>query len=297
MKSEVLAIVVSFNGMSWISRCVSSVAESGADLLVIDNGSTDGTPEWLRSEGIEVISRDDNPGFGAANNIGIALALSRGYDYVYLLNQDAWLCDRCLERMLSVFKSDAAVGYGVLSPVQFDASGKKLDANFEKKCGRALKDSGWSRRKGGGPSVLEVPFVMAAHWLVSAYALRMVGGFSPAFKQYGEDDNWLHRLHYLGMKCGIVPSAVGVHDRAGRKPFKAQRMHLKCIATVVKLSNPSNSLVGRMFLEPLELFGMGCLHFSTIPWRFIPALLKRYPELMRLRRRSKSCGAFLDAGK
>jgi len=293
MKSEVLAIVVSFNGMRWISRCVSSVLESGADLVVIDNGSTDGTVEWLRSEGIEVIVREDNPGFGAANNIGISLALSRSYDYVYLLNQDAWLCDYCLERMLSAFKSKAAVGYGVLSPVQFDASEKKLDSNFDRKCGRLLKDAGWSRRKGGGPTVVEVPFVMAAHWLVSAYALRMVGGFSPAFKQYGEDDNWLHRLHFLGLKCGVVTSARAVHDRADRKPVKAQRMRMKCIATVVKFSNPDNSLIARAFLEPLELFGMGCLHFSTIPWRYIPTLLKRYPELIRLRRKSKSSGAFL----
>lgn len=293
MNSEILVIVVTFNGMQWIERCVESVRDSGADLLVVDNGSSDGTPEWLLSEGVEVVSREDNPGFGAANNIGIRTALERGYAFVYLLNQDAWLCDGCLENVLKVFNSPDAAGYGVLSPVQFEASMKKLDKNFERKCGTPLKDAGWTRRKGGGPAVVEVPYVMAAHWMVSLFALKTVGCFSPAFRQYGEDDNWIHRLHFHGMKCGVVPSASAVHDRASRKPAKAQKMHLKCIATVVKVSNPSCALVWRLILEPLELFGMGCIHFSTIPWRFIGTLIKRYPELIRLRRKSRAAGAFL----
>lgn len=296
MNSEILVIVVTFNGMQWMERCVESVRESGADLLVIDNGSSDGTPEWLRSEGVEVISREDNPGFGAANNIGIRLSLERGYSYVYLLNQDAWLCEGCLENMLKTFNSGDAVGYGVLSPLQFDASMKKLDKNFDRKCGGSLKDAGWSRRRGGGEAVVEVPFVMAAHWMVSLFALKTVGGFSPAFRQYGEDDNWIHRLHFHGLKCGVVTGASAVHDRSTRKPTKARKMHLKCIAAVVKVSNPSCKLIGRLLLEPLELLGMGCLHFSTIPWRFIPTLIKRYPELVRLRRESRKAGAFLTNG-
>ena len=141
MNSEILVIVVSFNGLQWLDRCVESVRDSGADLLVIDNGSSDGTVGWLRSEGVEVIECPDNPGFGAANNIGIRKALERGYSYAYLLNQDAWLCEGCLSTLLEVFNSKDAVGYGVLSPLQFDSSLKRLDKNFERKCGRELKDA------------------------------------------------------------------------------------------------------------------------------------------------------------
>ena len=293
MNSEILVIVVAFNGLRWIERCVESVSNAGADLLLIDNGSTDGTREWLASQGIETLHRDDNPGFGAANNIGLKLALERGYGYVYLLNQDAWLCDGCLEQMLRVFRSEDAAGYGVLSPLQYEGSGRKLDRNFARKCRSRLEDAGWTKRKGGGPAVVEVPFVMAAHWMISLYALKTVGGFSPAFKQYGEDDNWLQRLHFHGLKCGVVPAAKAVHDRPQDKAPKAKRMTLKCISTVVKVSNPSNLLVGRLLLEPLELLGMGCIHFSTIPWRFIGTLIKRYPSLVRYRRQSRRPGAFL----
>ena len=92
---KVLAIVVTFNGMKWLERCLGSLRDScpRPDVLVVDNGSTDGTREWVRENcpEVEMVLRDDNPGFGAANNIGLRLALERGYDYVYLLNQDAWV--------------------------------------------------------------------------------------------------------------------------------------------------------------------------------------------------------------
>ena len=78
---------------------------------------------------------------------------------------------------------------------------------------------------------------MAAHWLVSRGALRKVGGFSPAFRQYGEDDNYIDRLHWHGFSCGVGPAASAVHDRSGRSLPKEGRMRLKCVAPVVKLSN------------------------------------------------------------
>lgn len=285
-----LAIVVTYNAMKWAERCLGSLRSSGLrpDVLVVDNGSTDGTREFVRDRfpEVELVFSDGNPGFGAANNIGLRLALERGYDFVYLLNQDAWVEKDTLSTLVAASRPD----YGVLSPLQLDASGR-LDSQFSRKCSRWLKAA--SAVAPDPRLVVDVPFVMAAHWLVSRGALELVGGFSPAFSQYGEDDNFIDRLHWRGLHCGVVPSAKAVHDRAGRKTPREKRMRLKCIAVVVRLSDPGRCWLWRRLTCPIELVGMSLKNFSLAPVRFIPELRARIPELGRLRKESMKKGAFL----
>lgn len=277
-------IIVTYNSAKWVDRCLGSLRSSTikADIIVIDNASADNTVQQIRKSypEVRIIESKSNLGFGAANNIGLREALLKDYDFVYLLNADAWVEPDCFERLLGGFKP----GFGVLSPLQKDAQGN-LDSNFAKKTSKYLRSS--------HEDTVEVPFVMAAHWMISREALRTVGGFSPSFTQYGEDDNWIHRLHFHGLKAGVVPSACAVHDRASRKDSKGRRMILKCISTVVKLSNPGRCLAWMMLREPLELIGMSLKNASVTPLKFLPVFLGRYPEIIRDRKLSKNKGAFL----
>ncbi len=287
---KVLAIVVTYNAMKWVQKCLGSLFDSRMrpDVLVVDNGSTDGTREYVRERfpEAELILSDGNQGFGAANNVGLRLALERGYDFVYLLNQDAWVERDTLSLLVAAARPD----FGILSPVQNDASGR-LDSWFSRKCSKYLKAA--SVVAPSPRTVVGVPFVMAAHWLISRKALQEVGGFSPAFSQYGEDDNYIDRLHWRGLRCGVVPSAKAVHDRAGRKTSREKKMRLKCIAVVVRLSDPGRCWLWRRLAYPLELAGMSLKNFSLIPLRFIPELHSRIPELRRIRKESKKKRAFL----
>lgn len=287
---RLLAIIVTYNAMRWLDRCIGSLLRSSLrpDILVIDNGSSDGTREHVVSAfpEVELVCNAENMGFGAANNIGLRKAVSGGYDFAYLMNQDAWVESETLQLLVSAHSPE----FGILSPVQNDASGH-MDLRFSRKCGKYLACCGAS--SGNVLTVVEVPFVMAAHWLVSIDAIRTVGGFSPAFPHYGEDDNFIDRLHWHGLKCGVVAEASAVHDRADRNLPKEKRMRLKCVAPVVKLSNPGGCLFFRMLIEPAELAVMSLKNLSMLPLRQIPVLVGRYPELKRLRRESKARGAFL----
>lgn len=305
--ARILVTIVTYNARPWIDKCLESLRTSSVpvDVLVVDNASPDGTADYIHDfhPDVELLENASNSGFGAANNIGLRRMLEGKYDYVYLLNQDAWVEKDTLEILLRNWKD----GYGILSPVQLSAKGK-MDKQFEKKCGKLLKDA--PKGLDGAKRVVEVPFVMAAHWLVSRKAVETVGGFSPAFSQYGEDDNYIDRLHHFGLKVGVVPDAKAVHDRDGRdkapkgssrevkdackKAARERRMRLKCVATVVKLSNPDHSPLARIFVEPLELLGMTVKNFSLIPVKYIPTLVRRYPELLRLRKASRKGSAFLD---
>ena len=288
--AKVLVIIVSWNAKKWIRKSLNSVEASSlpADVLLIDNGSTDGTLTLVRKEfpAVRILEMEDNLGFGAANNRGLRIALDEGYPFAYLLNQDAWLEADTLERLVAAHKPE----WGILSPMQLDARGRR-DKRFDKKCGKYIDPalSGYH----SDSLVVEVPFVMAAHWLLSRRAIETVGGFSPAFRQYGEDDNWIDRLHWHSLRCGVVPAARAVHDRAGRRPSREKRMELKCIATVVKASDPNRNWTWMKIREVLELVGMGIKNFSRIPWKYIPVLRGRFPELARLRAESTKKGAFL----
>ncbi len=181
MKS-VLVIVVTHNGKHWLDRCLGSVSAGGvpisgtlpakkadfdggvpkngtlpavqAELYVWDNDSTDGSADFVAANypQAHLVRSADNLGFAQPNNAGMQYALDKGYDYVYLLNQDAWLESGALEILVSA--SQANPEYAVLSPLQMTDGYKELDAIFKKILRFAQNDR-----------VAEVKFVMAAHWL------------------------------------------------------------------------------------------------------------------------------------
>lgn len=313
--NKVLVILVTYNGMHWIDRCLQSLeaSQEPLDVFVVDNGSTDGTVARIRETAsgwfgktdrngrgtwlVDLVERSDNPGFGRANNLGLEFALERGYKYVYLINQDAWIFPDTVSKLLDAFHKDRKkMSFGVLSPLQMSGSGQRLDPRFEAGCGKYLPlNSTGTRIISLHPEeTVRVPFVMAAHWMIRRECLEAVGGFSPAFTQYGEDDNWLHRAQHAGFAAGVVPGAKAVHDRGMRPESFERKMQLKCVSTVVKVSDPNAFLAWRLVREPLELLAMSVIHRSSIPLKFIPKLVSRYPELVRLRRASVKHGAFLD---
>ena len=298
--TEILTIVVTYNGMKWIDRCLGSVRASVApsDILVVDNGSSDGTRDWVREHFPEakVSENKENLGFGAANNIGLRHALSHSYKYVYLLNQDAWVFPETFGTLVRAFEEDGTTGssglrkntgkpVGILSPVQMEAGRDRMDAQFLKHCGKALDNT--------SEEIVRVPFVMAAHWMVSRECLEAVGGFSPAFPHYGEDLDFIHRAAYKGFAAAVVRTASAVHDRADRPRPKDYRMKLKVVTARTAVTNPDTkplpSLIGQSVILALQ----GVRHLSIIPWKGIGELWKSYGRLLRFREDSLGKGAFL----
>ena len=307
---KLLTIIVTYNGMKWLDRCLGSLRESSVptDVLVVDNGSTDGTLEYIPSAfpQVQLVSTGANLGFGKANNIGLQKAVNEGYDYVYLLNQDAWVAPDTFEKLIGAMKLSPE--YGILSPMQLTASWESLDPRFVRWCPPAAWDE-WKDQSAclssdlssdsqsvssGRQSVRPVNFVMAAHWMISRACFTKVGGFSPAFAHYGEDDNYVHRAQYHGFKVGILSSAGAVHDREMRPMTKAGSMRLKCVASLVKVSNPQNNFMFRCIFQPVELLAISLRYGSWSVFKYIFKLVASYPRLRRLRQSSLVPGAFLE---
>ena len=282
---RLLVVIVTYNGMQWLERCIGSVMSSSvpADIFICDNGSTDGTADFIEKHypSVHLVRSENNLGFARANDLGFRHALDGGYDFVYLLNQDAWVLPDTFSKLMDAFDSG---NWGLLSPLQMRPDLTTPDKRFKKHYHGPLAPS---------DNVFPVRFVMAAHWMISSECLQKTGLFSPAFYHYGEDNNYCDRVRFHGFGTGVLPSAMGVHDRQARKRSKEARISLNCQYSKVCLSNPGSSFFLQSLWQPFRQCLMALVWWSFIPLKNIPELVGEYPSLKKWRKESLSEGAFI----
>lgn len=240
---KILVIIVSYNFERWMDRCLGSLrrSEQPADVIVVDNASQDHTVRLVRERYPEVrlIQSTENLGFGRANNLGMKVALEEGYDYVFLLNQDAWIDRNTLGTLASLCASHPQ--YGILSPTHLTGSGDRLDHGFA--CYARLNSL---EELAAGPCAdrtppIPLPFVNAAFWMIPVAVLRRVGGFCPLFYHYGEDVDYVNRLHRHGYRVGYTPAVFGCHDREYRRTDHKTWLRYEQIYQLTEYANINRS--------------------------------------------------------
>lgn len=211
---KVCTIIASYNFEKWIEPCLKSLRNSSlaTQVVVIDNNSNDNTCEIIFEQYPEVvlIQNSNNLGFGRANNEGFKYAIEHGYDYVFLLNQDAWINDDMLCRLIDASKNNP--DYGIISPIHLNGDGDKLDFGFSTYSSLKNKEHAESVLN----EITECEFINAAMWLIPVSVLNSVGGFAPIFPHYGEDVDYAHRMRYFKYRIGYVKGAYACHDREHR---------------------------------------------------------------------------------
>ena len=213
---KVGVIIVTFNGMKWINKCLTSLSHSQCDLeiVVVDNASEDDTVAFIRSSFPNVLINQSktNIGFGQANNVGLSHAIYKNWNYAFLLNQDAEIYPGSIKGLVEVAENNK--DFGILSPIHLDASGEQLDLSFFYYLNRNSNNGLISELLLKKPlaDLYSFDMVNAAAWLLPMHSVRKVGGFSPLFFLYGEDDNYCQRMRYHGFKIGVYPHAAIKHD-------------------------------------------------------------------------------------
>jgi len=217
-------------------------SETSVQVIAIDNGSVDGTIEKLKKDysEVELIETGKNLGFGKANNIGLKRALDNNIDYIFLLNQDAWIEADTISKLIVVAKNNAE--FGILSPIHLNAIGDRLDFKFKNYLIHSIGDDLYSDlilKKDQTKAIYNIRFVNAAAWLIRSEILRKIGGFDPLFSHYGEDDDYINRLIYHKYKVGIVAQTYIYHDREERKVD--WNMNRNYISELIELKNINTS--------------------------------------------------------
>jgi GT2 family glycosyltransferase len=219
---KIFTIVVTYNGMHWYERCFGSLKNSvvPVQIVAVDNASSDGTVDYIKKHytWITLIESEKNLGFAKANNLGLRYALDHGADYVFLLNQDAWINQpETIATLIHLSKNHPE--YSILSPLQLYGSGKKIEHETLMHFARHAKSNNdfiSDLYLGDVKDIYNVPYACAVCWLLPVRILNEIGGFDPLFYHYGEDDNFIQRVKYFGYQVGICPRVSISHDIESR---------------------------------------------------------------------------------
>ncbi len=296
----VYTIMVTYNGIAWVQKALQSITGQ-SKVIVIDNASTDATTAIIERNFPEIIlvKNASNLGFGQANNLGIRMALQAGADYIFLMNQDVYVQPETINLLVDAIKIDYTIG--VCSPLHKDGNGKHLDRLFEtyisnnKELVEELAEEYYTQK------TYTVHFVNAAAWLIKREVLEKIGGFDPIFFHYGEDENFIQRIHYNKKKVVVVPESVIMHDRQDRKHpvpelfsqryIKSWEKHLK---VVYANPNKAHNLKKRASKEIIKLSKMtiknllqGKFNMARKYWKLRSSVTPLFQEIQESRNLSK----------
>ena len=203
--------------------CLASLRRAdlcGGEIIVIDNGSRDGSVETLRAAdpSLRILALPENQGYAGGNNAGLRLAMAEGAERVLVLNNDTLVAPdflACLMRALDDSPEAAAVCaavHRVDRPEMLDVA--YADVDFLHRCAvrlrgvNALPSEGFANRQ-------EVPAVIGCCILFRAEALGAVGLFDEEFFAYHEDIDWSLRAREAGWTLLYEPFARVLHAHSG----------------------------------------------------------------------------------
>lgn len=235
--AKVFTVIVTYNGATWISKCINSLLNSTVktNIIIVDNASTDNTLELIQpffSE-LTLIRNTENKGFGEANNQGMLLAIHQQADFCFLLNQDAYVFKNTISLLVDSFKDPE---YGIISPLQLNGKGDEIDDKLKSYIVNNYSEEVAIKILAEDESIhtakpYPMRFVNAAAWMISGSCLMKTGLFHPAFYHYGEDNNYSSRVQYHGMKLGLLSTARVIHDRKDQQDL-SENILLRKLKTI-----------------------------------------------------------------
>jgi GT2 family glycosyltransferase len=229
MGSLVSVVVVNFNGRRLIGACLDSLRRQTYcqhEVIVVDNGSTDGSAEWIHANypEVQLVALSTNRGFAGGNNAGIDVA--RGA-FVATINNDARAEPSWIEEMVRVVHGREDVGM-VAAKLLFADAPTTINS-----AGIAIDRAGfaWDRLGGcsdGPDETIEVFGPCAGAALYRRELLDDVGGFDEDFFMYLEDVDLAWRARLAGWRCLYAPRARVLHDHSATavdtSPFKGYHL-------------------------------------------------------------------------
>jgi N-acetylglucosaminyl-diphospho-decaprenol L-rhamnosyltransferase len=219
---RVSVIVVSWNAREHLAACLDRLShQEPHELIVVDNGSTDGGLDMLRARDDLRLIELENPGFGAANNVGAEHASGR---YLLLLNSDCELRAGTLDMLADYLDRDPQVA--VVGPML-----RFPDGRLQRSMGRApslltelLNKTMlhrifpyWTYSPGTYYSERDADWVTAACMLVRRDAFAAVEGFDEHFFMFMEDLDLCKRVRDAGYRVRYTPAAEAVHHLGGSR--------------------------------------------------------------------------------
>jgi GT2 family glycosyltransferase len=216
---RVAAVILNLNGWEVLRQCLPSVLASTyepLDVIVVDNGSTDSSPEYVRRDfpSVHLIECEENKGFATGNNLGIEAARRAGNDYVFVLNNDTTIAPDCIEQLVKRALTDSRIGAVAPRILFMNPPDRIWSAGGSYNMWRGVARHAGLRAPAGSPRwnrPRAITFATGCAVLLSATALSEVGDFDDSLFAYNEDADLSYRLRKAGWEIYYEPRAVVWH--------------------------------------------------------------------------------------
>jgi GT2 family glycosyltransferase len=256
---SVSAIVPVWNGRELLARLLDSLERQtvrAAEVLVVDNGSTDGAPELAGLRGARVIEMGRNAGFAAAVNRGIREAQG---EWVAVLNSDVELAPDYLELLGAAL--DASGAWFATGRILSAGDPGRIDGTFDVVCRGAVA---WRVGHGcpDGPVFRVEQSIWSAPWTAALFRAELFGRtglLEERFESYYEDVDFGLRCAALGLAGRYVPAAVAWH----RGSATLGRWHRD---TVRRIARNQVYLIARHYPRRLRWRWMWPILVAQVSW-------------------------------
>ena len=240
-------VILSWNVCDLLRQCLISVARDrplsanhpplATEIIVVDNASSDGSVEIVRTEFAEarLIVNTTNRGYTGGNNDGIAAATGR---YVMILNPDTRVLDDALAALVSY--ADVHPDVGVVGPQLLNPDGSVQSSRrrfptlmtglFESTWLEPLAPRDVLRRyyvlDQPDDAIQEVDWLFGACFLVRREVIQQVGALDEDFFMYSEEMDWCRRIRQAGWKVVYLPEAQVIHYGGKSSDQVAAQRHI-----------------------------------------------------------------------
>jgi GT2 family glycosyltransferase len=282
-------VIVSYNSRAWLPGCLASLRAQSLlplEIIVVDNGSNDGSADWLAEHHPDVILRRLEKACALAGAINWGVEAARG-EYILLLNPDVILDPDAIFRLVETAQGEARCA-AVAAKLRLLWAPAFLNG-----LGNLVGALSWGTDNALGRLDLgqfdhwtELPSACFAAALLPAKALGEIGLLDDGFPMYYEDSEWCYRARLFGYSVRLAPQAVIYHAFSSRPPgqgesslgeVKLQRVVYGRLRFITRLLGPGylfRFLTGYLFED---LFN-GLLNFVRGRWGHVRAYGKAWKE-------------------
>lgn len=234
-------IIPSWNGKNLLKDCLPSLRKQifkSFEVIVIDNGSTDGTVSYVEKNypDVKLIKLDSNSGFAHAVNLGIKICIG---EHIILINNDTRVDVNCLQFLVKAAQKKKNVGIIAAKMLKFnnpkliDSAGDWIDTvGHASNIGIGQKDS----RKFNNPGYIFL--ATGGGSLIKREVFEKIGFFDENYFAYMEDVDFCLRAQMQGIKCWYEPRAVIYHKHKATsnkfKPFAEYLQFRNMTQTIIK---------------------------------------------------------------
>ena len=210
---RIVAVVLNTNRREDTLACLGALAHStypNVGVMVLDNGSNDGSPEAIRAQfpAVQVVPLAENLGYAGNNNVGIKLAVAQGADWVFVLNEDTLVEPECLTHLIEAAERDPRLG--VLGPMVYTFDAEPRISSAGGRVRWAIADAvneGMGELDSGQYPARAVDFINGCGLLVARAALQKAGYLDDSFFIYFEETDWCVRIQRAGFGIWFEPAA------------------------------------------------------------------------------------------